>query len=269
VSTSPGVELARRGLHALRRSTTWWAIGIAAFGLVNIAFWPSLEQSDSLASLEDVSGDLLEAFGAQNLSSPAGYLDGQMFALMLPLLLSGMAIAMVSGLTAGDEDAGRLELLHALPVARRAVWLSRFGSVALASAVVGLVVTGVTLVSVAVFSLDGVGAGRVAAATFACVALGAFHAAVAYLLAGLGRSRGQSAAGAVLVLVVGYLVSFVLPLADSLRDARRFSPWWWAIGEQPVSSGVDLWSLLVLVAVSALLVAGGTLAVEHRDIRSA
>ena len=111
-------ELLIRGVHALRRSAIWWGLAIVTFSLVNLAFWPSLEGSEALESLEGMSEGLLEAFGAQDIATPAGYLDGQLFALMLPLLLSGMAIAGVTAITSGDEDAGRLELLHALPVTR-------------------------------------------------------------------------------------------------------------------------------------------------------
>lgn len=261
-------ELMARGLEALRRSATWWAVGIAIFALVNAAFWPSLESSDSLASLQDMGGDLLEAFGAQNLTTPAGYLDGQMFALMLPLLLAGMAIAMASGVTAGDEDAGRLELLHALPVARREVWLSRFAAVTLSVFAVAVVVAVVTMASVVMFSLDGVSWWGVVSATLACAVLALFHGAVAYLVAGLGRPRALAAGAAVALLVAGYVVSFVFPLADSLRSAQKASPWYWALGEQPVSNGIAVWPVIGLAGLTAVLVAAGTLAVERRDIRN-
>lgn len=118
-------ELVARGLHALRRSTLWWTVGVVVFVVLNTAFWPSFEGGDALGSVEDM-GEVLDAFGAGNLASPGGYLDGQVFALLLPLLLSGMAVAGCSGITSGDEDAGRLELLQALPVGRRRVWVSRW-----------------------------------------------------------------------------------------------------------------------------------------------
>ena len=266
--TSPAVVLLGAGSKALRRSATWWAVGIVAFAVVNIAFWPSLEGSDSLKSLQDASGDLLEAFGAQDIATPAGYLDGQMYALMLPLLLSGTAIAMVTALTAGDEDAGRLELLHALPVERRTVWLTRFGSVLCAVAVVSAVVAVATVVATKVWSLE-VSATRVVAATFACAALAVFHGAVCYLVAGLGRSRAVAVGAGVLVLVVGYVVSFVFPLSETLAGAQKVSPWYWAIGEQPISQGIDPLPLAGLLVLSAALVGAGTLALERRDIRGA
>ncbi len=262
-------ELVRRGAAAVRRTGFWWGFGIVAFALVNLAFWPSLEESGSLTELEDSMGSLLEAFGAQGLSTPAGYLDGQLYAFLLPLLLSGAAIAMTSALTSGDEDAGRLELLHALPIRRTTVWLARLG----AATVVLAAIVGTTAVLVsaclAPFSLDGAGYGRVLAATLACGALALFHGSVAYILSGFGASRGLALGGAIGVLVVGYVVAFVLPISDALSAARGFSPWNWAIGEQPVSDGVSPSGVALLLAVTAVLIAVGTWAVTRRDIRTA
>ena len=264
---NPVPELVRRGVAALRRSAFWWGFATLFFVVLNLAFWPSLESSGSLTELEDSMGDLLEAFGAQGLSTAAGYLDGQLYALMLPLLLSGATIAMTSAVTSGDEDAGRLELLHALPLGRRTVWLSRWTAATAALGVIVLVVTGAVTACLVPFSLDEAGFGSVIAATLACGALAVFHGAVAYLVGGLGGSRALAAGTAVGVLLLGYVVAFVLPLSDALSGARRWSPWNWAIGEQPVSDGVGLGLVTIGVAIAAL-VAVGTWAVERRDIRS-
>lgn len=262
------VELVGRGVHALRRSTFWWAVGVVVFVVLNAAFWPSLEGSDALQGFEDM-GDLLDAFGAGNLASPAGYLDGQVFALMLPLLLSGMAVAGCSSITAGDEDAGRLELLHALPVGRRAVWLSRWAASLLVLAATTALVAAVITVCLPVFSLDGVAAESVVAATAGCGLLAAFHAAVAFAAGGAGASRGRAIGVAVLVLVAGYMMNFLLPLADAVAGARQWSPWYWAIGEQPVSDGLHAGRLLLLAAFTIALVWVGASAVTRRDIRAA
>jgi ABC-2 type transport system permease protein len=261
------VELVRRGVVALRRSGFWWGFATVAFVLVNLAFWPSFESSGSLTELEDSMGDLLEAFGAQGLSTPAGYLDGQVYALMLPLLVSGAAIAMTSSLTSGDEDAGRLELLHALPLGRRTIWLSRWLAATIVLVLIVAVVAAVVAVTLVPFSLDEAGFGPVVLATLACGALGAFHGAVAYAVGGLGGRRGLAAGAAVGVLLAGYVAAFVLPLDDGLGWARDWSPWHWAVGEQPVSDGVGLRPLVIL-AITAGLLAVGTWAVERRDIRT-
>jgi ABC-2 type transport system permease protein len=266
--SGPVGELIRRGVEALRRTGFWWGFGIVAFALVNLAFWPSLEASGSLTELEDSMGSLLEAFGAQGLATPAGYLDGQLYALLLPLLLSGAAIGMTAAVTSGDEDAGRLELLHALPIARATLWLGRLAAAVAVLAAIAAVTLAAVVASLALFSLADAGYGAVIAATLACAALAAFHAAVTYAIGGLGGSRGLALGGAVGVLVVGYVLSSILPLADALSGAKRFSPWYWAIGTQPVSDGISLGRVVLLLVVTGALVALGTWGVQRRDIRT-
>lgn len=267
--SGPTRELLARGLHALRRSALWWGVGIAVFTIMNVAFWPSFEGSSALADLQRTSEDLLRAFGAQNIATPSGYLDGQVFALFLPLLLSGLAIAGITAVTAGDEDAGRMELLLALPVGRRAVWFTRFASMVAVVAIVTAVIAVLTLAALPVFSLEEAGAGRVLAATAASGLLAVLHGSIGYLAGALGARRALAAGIAIIVLAAGYVVSFVLPLEPSLRWARRASPWWWGLGQQPVSDGLDPVGLLIVLVVIVAAVALGTLAIERRDVRSA
>jgi ABC-2 type transport system permease protein len=262
-------EIFVRAASALRRGALWWCVGLVAFIVVNLAFWPSLSGSDALTSLEESTGSLLEAFGAQGIASPEGYLDGQVFAFLLPLMLSAMAITMISALTAGEEDAGRLELVHALPVSRQAVWLGRWGAMAGVVAGVTIVVALTLLPQLRLFSLEGVSWSRAVWATFACGVLALFHAAVAYAAAAAGLTRGRTIGVAAVVLVVGYLSAVVLPLAEALEPFRQLSPWYWAIGVQPVSDGVSPGGVALLVTVTAVLVALGTLLIGRRDIRSA
>ncbi|MFI5048032.1 MAG: ABC transporter permease subunit [Acidimicrobiia bacterium] len=262
-------ELVRRGVDAQRRSGFWWAVGVVALALTSVAFWPSLQGSSALTDITKSSQSLMEAFGVQDLATAAGYLDGQMYALMLPLLLSGLAIAATSALTAGDEDAGRLELLHALPVSRTAVWLARVGAATIVLAIVTALTAAVVALSLTPFSLDGISVTRIVVATLACGALGLFHGSVSYAAAGAGASRALSAGIAIAVLVVGYVASYLLPLSDALEGFRKLSPWYWAIGTQPVTNGVRGAWMLLLLGVTAVLVVVGTLAVNRRDIRGA
>ena len=269
IVTGPVVrELVVRAVRAVRRSAVWWSVGIVTFVVVNLAFWPSLEGSDALEGFEDMA-DLMEAMGAQNIATPSGYVDGQVYALLLPLLLSALAITLASGLTAGDEHAGRLELLHALPVGRRTVWLARWSATLVVLGAVAVVAGISTLVSLPVFSLEEVSAVRVVMATIGCTLLAAFHGAVSFAVAAAGASRALSAGLAIVVLVAGYLMSFVLPLADALAGARDVSPWFWALGDQPVTSGVGPGRLLLTAGLTTAIVGVGTWVIDRRDIRTA
>jgi ABC-2 type transport system permease protein len=265
---SEHVELVVRGAAALRRSTIWWSVGIVALTVTTVGFWPSLEGSEALEGFEDM-GSLLEAFGAQNLATPEGYLDGQMFAIMLPLLLSGLAIAGVTALTSGDEDAGRLELLHALPVSRRGIWLSRWLASTVMLVVVAMATALTMIVAMPIFSLEEVGPWPVIVATFGCTLLAAFHAGVGFLAGALGARRGAAVGAAVCVLATGYVLGLLAPLAEGLAWMRNLSPWYWGLGEQPVSNGLHAGRLALLATSTGILVFVGQRAVGRRDIRTA
>ena len=70
-------------------------------------------------------------------------------------------------------------------------------------------------------------------------------------------------------IISGYVASYLLPLSDALDGFRRLSPWYWAIGTQPVSEGVSAAWLALLLAITAALVVAGTVSIGRRDIRSA
>ena len=56
---------------------------------------------------------------------------------------------------------------------------------------------------------------------------------------------------------------------DALGGAKELSPWYWAIGTQPVSDGISLVRVVLLLVVTGALVALGTWGVGRRDIRTA
>ncbi len=261
-------ELVLGGVRAIRRSALWWGIGVLAMAVVTAAFWPSLEHSDALTSFEDMD-DLLAAFGAQNIATAAGYLDGQLYSLMLPLLLSGLSIATVTALTSGDEDAGRLEFLHALPVSRRAVWLGRWCSSVVALLAVGTAAAVVMVALRVPLSYTEAPWTRIAAATVGAMLLAALHAAVAFAVGAAGGSRGRAVALALFVVVVGYVAALLVPLVDTLLWVRNLSPWHWALRGQPVTNGAATPWWLLVVGLAAALVLLGAVAIERRDIRAA
>ena len=269
VGTVRTSELVRRAVRTQARVALWWTVGIVAMSLLTAALWPSLEGTDALSGFENsLSPDVLEAFGAQNLSTAAGYLDGQIFALLLPLLLSACGIAVAAALASGDEDAGRWELLQALPVSRSQLWSTRLVGVLVVLAGVAGVLAGAMVATLPLFSLEEAGAGRVVGATVACALLAAFHASVVALVAGLGGGRGRAIGVAVVVLVAGYIGNFLLPLVDAAAPLRRLSPWYWSIGQQPVSNGVSLGWFAVLLAVTGGLICAGLLGYSRRDLKA-
>ena len=193
-----------------RWSTIWWVIGIVAFIILQLAFYPTIrdqatELEKSFSELSDSAVALFSDTG--DFFSPIGYLSGQIFYLMLPLLLGALAIAAGSSLIGREEREGTLELLLARPISRSRLMLSK--------ALVGLII--ITIVSL-IAGLTTAALSKVVdlpvpfdnimLATFAATALAISFGAIAFMITMLGRTARTASIGvAGLFAIAGYLLS--------------------------------------------------------------
>ncbi|UGY94154.1 ABC transporter permease [Streptomyces gobiensis] len=252
----------------LRRGALIWAAVLAALVATTVSTWTGFRDSQTDTVTADLPDSMKKAFGITDLTDPAGFMDSNLFSLLLPLLLICVAVSWTNSLTTADEDAGRLEMELAQPVTRTMVLLRRFATAVALQIALGVAVLVVLLPSMAGLDLD-VPMGRVVAATGAVVLLGVVHGAVLYAAAGLGAQRGTALGLAAGVAVFGYVAHALLPLSDALESVRVISPWQWLLGDGPVQEGVPVAGTAVSLAVVALLITVGTVAANRRDIRGA
>ncbi|NJQ04854.1 ABC transporter permease subunit [Streptomyces lonarensis] len=251
----------------LRKSALIWGGVLALLVLTIVSTWPGFRDAET-SFTDDLPESMLSAFGIADLSDPAGFLDSNLFSLVLPLLLICAAIAWTSNLTAGDEDSGQLEMELTLPVTRTQVYLGRFATVAAAMLGLGLVVLVFLYMCMPALELDA-SYGNVAAATFSVTLLGLLHAAVLYCAAGTGAARGAALGITAGVAGFGYVAQSLFPLSEALESLQVLSPWQWALGDGPAQHGFSLGGLVAILVVTGALVAVGTWGVNRRDIRGA
>ncbi len=250
-----------------------WAASIASLVVVTVAFWPAFKGATELGAmleqmLEQVPPGLIEAFGMQDFSSPAGYLRGNLYDLLVPLLFGAAAVVFAGGMTAGEEDAGRLELVVSQPVSRAAVFLGRGGAVLVWLVVLVAATLVAQVASDAVFGLE-IATDRLATTIVLCGLLGAFHGGLALAVAGW-LPRPSAVLGIGLgVLVGGFVVAALLPLSADLRPWAGLSPWDWALAGDPLVNGGEPWRYAALVVPTAILVGIGVAGFVRRDLRSA
>ena len=255
--------------HAQQRSALVWGGALIALTASVLAVWPSMSESGSLDTLvSGMSPELIAALGLEGYGSAVGFLNGNLYALFLPLLFAVLGILHVNALTAGDEDAGRLELLLALPISRVSVYLSRFVAVLLVLAAIAALVGAAVGFGAPAVDMD-LDASGVVAATLGIFLLALLHAALAFALAGLGLRATVVTTGSLGVLVLGYVVYALLPMIDSLDGLAAASPWHWALGAQPLEHGFDGGGIVTLVAGQLVLLVVGLIAVRRRTIRTA
>jgi ABC-2 type transport system permease protein len=262
-------ELIGGPFRASWRAGVGWTYLFIFMIVATVAFWPAFKGSSAINdALKILPPSILQAFGIQDFASPAGYLRGGLYDVIIPLMLAAAGALFANSATAAEEDAGRLELYVAQPVTRRAVMTGRTLSTAAWLLVVGLIVLLSQVLSDAFFGLD-IAAAQIYSTIILCVLLGAFHAGLAICLAGFLARPGLVLSVTIGVALVGYVVFALFPLSDVLKPFAAISPWDWAFRSDPLVNGAELWRYVALAIPSVVLAVIGILAFERRDVRSA
>lgn len=235
-----------------------------------LSLYPSIGAVDEMRQLLESMPPALRAMFAGegvDISTPAGYLNVELFTFVVPLLVFAITLTAGGGATAGDEEAGTLELLLANPIPRWRVVLERFAGTAVLAAFlcVGMwVALAITARAAAIdIALD-----HVAAALVSAWLLGLAIGAVALFLGALTGSRLLSIGIALAVAVAGFFVNALAPLADLLQPWQPLSPHFHYIGYDPLTNGLDPVHAGALLGMTAVFVALAILAFERRDLHA-
>jgi ABC-2 type transport system permease protein len=199
------------------------------------------------------------------LLTAGGFLSSRLYSSIGLILVLGYGIGFGTRAVAGDERAGRLELLLGLPVSRTRVVRSRFLALAVLLAVLCGGLALVLSIGDAALDLDLNGE-AVLAANCGLFWIGLLFGALALAVgSATGRpslARGIAIAGA----LAGFIVNALGVYSNWFAPLRPLSPFAWYLAEAPpLTRGFDTGHLML--AVAALGLWGVAMAaVGRRDI---
>lgn len=264
----------RRGLHSVferafdeeRRALAGWMAGLAGLGAVMLSLYPTVRGNRDFAKLmASYPNALRTLFGLADYTSGPGYLRAEVFSLTGPILLVILAVLWGGDLTAGEEERRTIDVLLANPVSRRRVILEKWAAlvvgVVLAAASLGLVLgVGGPLAGL------HVGVGVLSAAVVATALLAVLFGSLALAIGAATGRRGLARGLTALAAVGAYLLSSLAQIVSWLGPGRQLSPWYHALGVDPLASGYRPLHLLVVLGLTALCVGVAVVAFERRDL---
>lgn len=255
-----------RALHEQRRALVGWSAGMAGLALTLLALFPSLRGNEEISKLIDAYPQTFRTmFAVADFTTGPGYLRAELFSLTGPLLLVILAVLWGSDAVAGEEARGTIDLLLANPVSRARVVLEKWATLAVAVMVVTLTL-GVALGAGDVALHMEVPADRLVAALTATALLALLFGSVALAL-GAATGRRAVARGITAALVVAsYLVSSLAGVVSWLQPVRPASPWYHALGVDPLTVGFAPWHLVVLAVVTVCFGGIAVAGFDRRDL---
>lgn len=251
-----------------RFSTFWWSLGVSSFVLLNMVFYPSFkddadELQKSFDNIPDTAVQLIG--GSTDFFSPVGFLNSQIYFLMVPILLGILAISLGANLLAREEQEHTIDSVLARPISRSRFLFSKAASGIINLSIVTMVSLFVTIVISKVVDIE-VPTLNIVAVTIVCFLLALSFGAVAFMLSALGRARVASLGLASLFAIGGYLISSLSGTVDLLKTPSKVFPFHYYESEALLRGTYDwtkIWFLIFVIGVCAII---SWAAFRRRDI---
>jgi ABC-2 type transport system permease protein len=260
------LEVLRKSLWDQRRGILVGCIGLAAIGVLYAGFYPIINTPELRAYMDAFPEELLTAMGFTDISSPTGYIGSTTYGLLGPIVTIIIATALGARAIAGDEEAGRLDVLLAHPIERGRFLMGRAVAMFVALALAGLALFVAMVIVAGPAQFTEIPTVNLAAASLQMVLLGSLFGALALAVGALTGRRSLAAGSVVVVAVVTYFANTLGPSVEWLAWTRDVSPFHYYSGGQPLRNGLQAGDALILGAVAVALIVLGVIAFRRRDI---
>ena len=247
-----------------------WTIGLVLITAVQLWVYPSIRDSASSTSqmLEAFPEEMRQIFDMSTYTTGAGFLNVELFSMVVPLVFIAVGATWGAGATADEEEKGTADLLLTLPVSWARIMITKIvataaGLVVLAGALALAVIVGSGMVDM---DLE---AANVISACVMVSLLGGVYAGIGFLAGAMTGRRGV-AIGAAITLALAAFISYSLAsLVDFFENINPANPFEWALGFNPLVAGFDAGYVIRLLVVAFLLFTAAVLVFRRRDIRAA
>lgn len=245
-----------KSLRDQRHGLIGWSIGIVALVLMESALWPSISDMAGMREfLQNYPEPLRKLFNLDTFGTGTGFLNTELFSMLLPILFLVFAISRGARAIAGEEELGTLEVLLVTRVSPVRLALEQAAVLATAVLTLGAVLFGAIMVCSAIFGLD-IAIGAALTGALSMVLLGIEFGWLA-LAVGAATGNRTAALAVTSVFAVGAYVLYVASkLVEAVRPWGPASPFHQAIEGGPLGAGLPAaYGWLVLAGAVALVAA--------------
>lgn len=248
------------------RPLVWWSLGVVAVLLLMALLWPSIRDVYTAELLASYPEELQEAFNIEGAMDGAGYLNMEVFSIVLPVLFIVFGVGRGARLIAGEAQEGVLEPVLVSPLPRWSVLLQKAVGLAAGVALLAVVTALATLLGSAVGDL-AIPWDEAVVGAAAMGLLGLYAGWLALAVGAATGHRGVAMAAAGLVLVGGYLLHIVGAILARVEPWRVVSPFTQAIDEGPIGTVVP-WGFATLAVTAAAFLVLALPLFERRDVEA-
>ncbi|MFG1798181.1 ABC transporter permease subunit [Nocardia sp. NPDC049149] len=252
-------------LRDQRRGLIGWSIGIALLVLLESAIWPTFSDMSGIQEfLKSYPEAMRKLFNLDQFATGTGFLNAELFSMMLPILFLVFTIGRGARGIAGEEERGTLELLLVNGVSPIRLALEQAAVVVTSVAVLGVVLFGSVVACSAIFGL-GIPIAFAATGALSMTLLGMEFGLIAAAVGAATGKRVLALSAATILAVGAYMLYVASQLVTAVAPWGPWSPFHQAIAAGPMGAGLPL-PLLWLLAGGICCVLAALPIFDRRDI---
>ncbi len=259
--------LIRKTLHDHRRLALWWGVGLLGMGGIELWAYTFMAKAGPGAQefVNSFPESMRKVFRMEDYFSGTGFLGTELYSFMVQFVFIAIGATLGAAATAAEEERRTADILLAMPLRRREILVSKMTALLVLQTIVAAAFVVFLWLAMPLADMAAP-IGNIAAATAMCALLGLLCAGIAYLVGAMSGHRGLALGIAMTVAIVSFLVYSLAPMIDVLDTVVNFVPWQWAMGNAPLTHGVDLPHLALLLGTTIALGLGAIVVYERRDI---
>jgi ABC-2 type transport system permease protein len=243
-----------------RKTTVFWIIGLTIYCGMIVAIYPQVKDAIDIALVPE---NLREAFNINDFTQLASFLSSELLGVILPIFLPFFGMITLSGIVAGAEERGRLDMLLGNPIPRWHVLVGAFLVVATYLLLLTAVIGSVILLVATRLDLE-LTARQAYRAAFALWPVTLVFSSLALALSAIVRQRAVALGAPAAVVFLMFLTNVIGRLSPPISGVRYASVYHYY--GNAIVDGVWWTGVAVLIAATTVLVGIAVVMFNRRDI---
>lgn len=210
---------------------------------------------------------LIAMIGGVDMSTPAGFLTGEVFSLTAPIAIIVLLATMGSRAFAGEEEDHTMGLLFSNPISRSEVLVKKTLAMVSLSFVFGVATAAGSWLGVLVSGQDAINLEGIGSISLLLSLFGLVFGGVALVTSAATGKRKLATWTTIGVALVAWFMFTFLTLSKTTEGFVSWSPFHWYLGGDPLVNGMDWDGAALLGATFIGLVIVSVPLLQRRDLR--